>query len=81
MMEDDRIPFDKLPECDPAKNFDCTKEECFINGGECHKRVPKCEECKWYSISNLGGCVLKPYEIILKNDFACSRFLEGERNG
>lgn len=26
-----------LYNCDPAKNIDCRKNECFINGGQCHK--------------------------------------------
>ena len=26
-------------ECDPSKNTVCTKEHCYINGGECHKTL------------------------------------------
>ena len=28
-------------ECDPEKNTECTKEGCFINGGECSRTTKK----------------------------------------
>lgn len=30
--------------CDPAKNTECTKESCHINGGECYLTSKK--ECE-----------------------------------
>ncbi len=27
--------------CDPEKNTECTKESCYINGGECHHTTHK----------------------------------------
>ena len=31
----------KVYECDPDKNTECTKEACFINGGECSRTTKK----------------------------------------
>lgn len=31
----------KVYECDPEKNTECTKEACFIYGGECSRTTKK----------------------------------------
>lgn len=31
----------KVYKCDPDKNTECTKENCFINGGECSGTMKK----------------------------------------
>ncbi len=31
----------KLYRCNPKRNKECTKENCFINGGECRRTTNK----------------------------------------
>ena len=42
-MEDDSLINDLIPTypCDPEKNINCKKTECFMNGGECYRTIHK----------------------------------------
>lgn len=71
-MSDDRLPYERLPECNPDEHPECKKTECFINGGECHKRVPKCNEC--HNFDGKSGCFACPTKIVSIGDDACYRF-------
>lgn len=71
-MTDDRLPYERLPECNPDEYPECKKTGCFINGGECHKRVPKCNEC--HNFDGKSGCFAHPNRIVSVNDSACYKF-------
>lgn len=72
MVDKYRLPYEQLPECNPEEHPDCTKESCFIFGGECHKRVPECCEC--HNFDGKSGCFARPQITVSVNDKACYKF-------
>ena len=52
----------KAYKCDPAKNTECSKENCYINGGECRLTSNKefeSKKCEYFEVcpSATGWCL------------------------
>lgn len=52
----------KTYKCDPAKNTECSKTNCHINGGECyltHNKKYEKKKCKYFDAcpSATGWCL------------------------